>query len=68
MWMLVGPVLCQWDVFTTMVIPMISLGGAYIIGDSWRPGTAPAPVPRPQSTPLPSYDPPYGVTEEDDEG
>lgn len=51
MWLLVGPVLCQWDVFTSMVIPMISLGGAYIIGDTWRPSFPEAPAARPQPAP-----------------
>ena len=36
-WLLVGPGLAQWDVFQYMSIPMISLGGAYIIGESWKP-------------------------------
>ena len=36
-WLLVGPLCGQWDVFQYMSIPMISLGGAYIIGESWKP-------------------------------
>jgi hypothetical protein len=36
-WLLVGPGLAQWDVFQYMSIPMISLGVAYIIGESWKP-------------------------------
>jgi len=36
-WVGVGFFAGQWDVFSTMIIPMITLNGAYIIGETWRP-------------------------------
>ena len=35
-WVAVGFFAGKWEMFGTMTIPMISLNGAYIIGESWR--------------------------------
>ena len=36
-WTAVGFAAGQWNVFQEMTWPMVSLGGAFIIGKSWRP-------------------------------
>lgn len=36
-WVGTGFVAGQWEVFSTMIIPMVTLNGTYIVGESWRP-------------------------------
>jgi Na+/H+ antiporter NhaC len=46
-WVSVGFLARQWEVFTSMTIPIVSLAGAFIVGKSWRPsstGQPPAPT------------------------
>ncbi len=36
-WVSTGFIAGQWEVFTSMTIPIVSLAGAFIVGKSWRP-------------------------------
>ena len=36
-WCGVGFIAGNWVIFKYMIIPMISFGGGYVLGESWRP-------------------------------
>ena len=43
-WVSVGFLAGQWEVFTSMTIPIVSLAGAFIVGKSWRPSATGQPT------------------------